>query len=89
MYVSGPVTVAQDCAVLVISGQRSASPFLKKAKCAPSIGERAHMGWRSSSVVTVEQGCPASYRKENSQPCPKPPDFILVKGIKAFTGLTS
>lgn len=53
----------QACVVLDTSGQRSVNLSSKKVKCAPSTGEKALMGWRYSSVVTVKKVCLARYRK--------------------------
>lgn len=51
-----------------ISGPRSVNLSSKKVKYAPSTGEKVPMGWRYSSVVTVEKVCLAGYRKITIKP---------------------
>jgi hypothetical protein len=54
--------------VLDTSGPRSVNLSSKKGKCAPSTGEKAPMGWKYFSAVTVEKGCHAGYRKIITKP---------------------
>lgn len=68
LSVSDHQTVPQVCVVLDTSGPRSVNLSSKKVKYAPSTGEKAPMGWKYSSAVTVEKVCLAGYRKITIKP---------------------
>lgn len=80
-------TALKGFAVLVISGPKSANQCSIRGKSVPNNARRVLMGWKFSSVATVQRACLAKYGK--MPPTPPKPDSMCVRKFDHHWGTSS